>query len=145
MLYIYYLPPIWWCILRSFKRQTNIEFHTPVRRKAIPWANVDLFSILPSGTNTPNEIWIKIGNLSFNKMHLKMPVNRLFLGSGPKTAISSILPIYCSAVEYKKYPYILYMSACARTCLCVCVINYIRVEKRQPTTTIWLEVSNVER
>ena len=44
---------------------------SPVRRQAITWTNVDFLSIGPLGTNF-SEIWIKIQNFSFVKMHLKI-------------------------------------------------------------------------
>ena len=44
---------------------------SPVRRQAITWTNADVLSIEPLGINF-SEIWIKIQNVSFMKMHLKM-------------------------------------------------------------------------
>ena len=44
---------------------------SPIRRQAITWTNAVLLSIRPLGTNF-NEIWIKIQNFSFMKIHFKM-------------------------------------------------------------------------
>ena len=44
---------------------------SPVWRQAITWTNVHLLSIGPLGTNC-SEILIKIQNISFTKMHLKI-------------------------------------------------------------------------
>ena len=43
----------------------------PVWRQAITWTNTELCSIGPLGTNF-SEIWIKLQNCSFIKMHPKM-------------------------------------------------------------------------
>ena len=43
----------------------------PVRRQAITWTNADLLSIGPLGTNC-SEVWIKVQNLLFIKMYVKM-------------------------------------------------------------------------
>ena len=42
---------------------------SPVRRLAITWTNAHLLSIGPFGTKF-SEIWIKIQNFSFKKLHL---------------------------------------------------------------------------
>ena len=43
----------------------------PVRRQAITWTNDDLLLFRPFRRNF-SEIWIKIQNFSFKKLHLKM-------------------------------------------------------------------------
>ena len=43
---------------------------SPIQRQAIIWTNAWLLSIGPLGTNF-SEIWIKIQNFTFKKMHLK--------------------------------------------------------------------------
>ena len=80
---------------------------SPVRHQAITWTHADLLSIRPLETNF-SEIWIKIPNFSFKKMHLKMssaqkwrpfcPGDELMVLSGSNKAIYNNHPNWVTSM-----------------------------------------------
>ena len=82
-----------------------------VQHQAITWTNVDLLTIVPIGAKF-NEIWIRIQEKSFMKLHLKMPSvkwqtfiqggDELYKTSGPHHSYTTIVSItYVIAKHHK--------------------------------------------